>query len=138
MFARIASVAALVAALLLLVDVRPARSEGWSWLNPFASAESKSQVKKPVTKATKKAPSMWDKMTSGTKSVFDKTGETLGLKKPAPKKRAIVSASPKPPVLQPPKRTASKPSWVPSILQPSEPEKPKRVTDWMSQARPEF
>jgi hypothetical protein len=127
MVVRIASILPATLILLMLADVRPARCDGW---NPFASSDANTiTTHKPATKVTKKEPSTLDKVGTGTKNFFNKTGETLGLKKPEPKKPSIAFA--KPPRLASKKKTEST-SWLPSFLKPEEPKKPKTVEDWMS------
>jgi hypothetical protein len=135
MIVRISRILAVVVVLILFADVRPAMCEGWSLWNPFASDANKSgSKKKPVTKLAKKEPSMLDKASSGTKNFFNKTGETLGLKKPESKKPQY--AVPKTPVVQSQRKQESK-SWL-SSLSPfkSEPsKKPKDVGEWMSNTK---
>jgi hypothetical protein len=75
---------------------------------------------------------MLDKVGTGTKNFFDRTGETLGLKKPAAKKYGY--ATPQAPHVQGSKQSSSS-SWLPSMLQPEEPQKPKTVSEWMGQPR---
>jgi len=134
MVVRIARILSACVMLVLLADVRPAVCEGWSLPNPFAS-KTDTTTKKSVTKVTKtakKEPSALEKASTGTKNFFSKTGETLGLKKPEPKKP--ISASPKPRVVQSPNKPESK-SWVGSLFKPEEPAKPKTVSDWMDNKR---
>ncbi len=124
MFVRIAKILSATLVFALLATARPA--DGWS-LNPFASSETKATtVRKPVAK---KEPSTLDKIGTGTKDFFNKTGEALGLKKPEPRKPTYAIA--KPPKLQPRKKSKSN-SWLPSFLQPQEPPKQKSVADWMT------
>ncbi len=130
MLARTAKILATSIVLFLFVGVRPAMCEGWSILNPFSSSsESKKEtVKKPAFKsAAKKEPSTLDKMGQGTKNFFNKTGETLGLKKPEPRKALYATA--KQPTLQTKKKESK--SWFDKTFGPSEPEKPTDVHEWM-------
>lgn len=132
MLARTAKILTASVMMILFVGVRPAACEGWSLPNPFSSSsESKKEAaKKPAFKsAAKKEPSTLDKMGQGTKNFFDKTGETLGLKKPAPKKALYATA--KQPTLQTRKKESK--SWFDKTFGPSEPEKPKDVHEWMKQ-----
>jgi hypothetical protein len=131
MVQRIRRIVSFAAVLILFAGLRPAISEGWSLLNPFASESKTETKKKSYTKVTKKEPSVLDKLGTGTKNFFDKTGETLGLKKPEPKK--IQYASPKPHA-QAMKKAPAK-SWLPPMFPPEEPKKPTTVTDWMGQPR---
>jgi hypothetical protein len=105
--------------------------EGWSLPNPFSS-EPTTKPKKPVLKAAKKEPSALDKIGTGTKNFFNKTGETLGLKKPTPKKPQYATA--KPPVIQSQKKEESN-SWLGSWFKPEEPQKPKTVGEWMANGK---
>ena len=130
MVVRIARILSASVILVALADVRPARCDGWSLSNPFAP-ETKTE-KKPITKVTKKEPSTWEKLGTGTKNFFSKTGEAMGLKKPDPKKPQY--ATPTPPKIQATKKTETK-SWVSRMFQPEEPQKPKNVTEWMGQPR---
>ena len=67
---------------------------------PFSCDDSaQAKAAKPVLRSPQQPPSTWDKVTTGTKNFFSKTGETLGLKKPE-KKPIPQYAYPKPPVLQ--------------------------------------
>jgi hypothetical protein len=91
--------------------------------NPFASNDQ------PNTRpgAAKKSPSVLDKVATGTKSFFNKTGEALHLKKPQPRKPpAIVAAKPR--VAPPPYRERK--SWF-SWLKPQEQERQTSVHEWM-------
>lgn len=134
MVVRIARILSACVTLVLLANVRPAVCEGWSLPNPFASKTTTKTAKSVTNVSTtpKKEPSVLEKAGTGTKNFFSKTGETLGLKKPEPKKP--IAAYPKARVVQPPRKTESK-SWVGSLFQPDEPPKPKNVTDWMQNKR---
>ena len=125
----------LIAAMLVgLSHARSSVCEAWS-LNPFASSE-KPQTTMYPPRAPKKPPSTWKKITTGTKNFFNKTGETLGLKKPAPKRPPdIVNQTPRQLVQQ---KKESK-SWL-SSLGPEEPPRDTSVQDWMhhtTQIKPE-
>jgi hypothetical protein len=93
-------------------------------LNPFASDDAKSVKRTPA----KKSPNALDKMATGTKNFFNKTGEALHLKKPAPRKPPVIVAA-KPRVAPPPYR--EKKSWIPSWLRTEEPERSTSVKDWI-------
>jgi len=130
MLGRSTKVLATSVMLFVLVGSRPALCEGWSILNPFSSSSDskKEEAKKPAFKsAAKKDPSTLDKMGQGTKNFFNKTGETLGLKKPEPKKPLYATA--KQPTLQTKKKESK--SWFDKTFGPSESEKPKDVHEWM-------
>jgi hypothetical protein len=130
MVARISRVLTAGVVVASFVCVQPAALAEWSLPNLFgSSSKSTKKSKKPITKVAKKEPTMLDKLGTGTKSFFDKTGETLGLKKPEPKKFGYATPSPR--NAQTPKKTESK-SWLPSPLAPEEPKKPKTVEEWMS------
>jgi hypothetical protein len=131
MIARIAKIFSMVVMLVLLTEARLGVCEGWSLPNPFSS-EPKTSSKKAAAKAAKKEPSTLDKIGTGTKGFFDKTGETLGLKKPAKKKPQYAAA--KSGALQNTKKTESK-SWLGSVFQPEEPPKPKTVGEWMASGK---
>jgi hypothetical protein len=134
MVVRIARILSAGVMLVLLADVQTAVCEGWSLPNPFAS-KTDTKTKKSVTKVsktTKAEPSVLEKASTGTKNFFSKTGETLGLKKPEPKRPT--AAYPKPPVLRSPYKPESK-SWVGSLFKPEEPKKDKTVSDWMQKER---
>ena len=121
MVVRIARVLSAGVVLALVACVQPAACGGWS-LNPFAS-ESKTTV--TSTKVAKTEPTVLQKVGSGTKNFFNKTGETLGLKKPETKKYHY--ASPKPPA-QPTKPVKS---WITNPFQTEKKKERKTVTDWM-------
>jgi hypothetical protein len=135
MVAKIARILSACGVLILLTDARPAVCEGWSLLHPFTfNAKTESQTKKPATvavKNVKREPSLLEKAGTGTKQFFNQAGETLGLKKAAPKKPQYATAIP--PRIQPPKKPESKP-WY-SRLMPEEPKKDKTVNDWLSKPR---
>lgn len=83
---RITKTLLIVVTLLGLAQAVPSVCFGWSLLHPFAS-DDKPQTTM-VSRTTQKPPSAWQKLTTGTKKFFNKTGETLGLKKKEPKKSA--------------------------------------------------
>jgi hypothetical protein len=100
---------------------------GWS-LNPFAS--DKSQTNTHNTSATMKSPSALDKVGTGTKNLLNKTGETLGLKKPQPKRAPpIVAAKPR----EIPQRYQAKKPWF--GLFGAKEEKPKTVKKWIESTK---
>ncbi len=101
----------------------------FGWWNPFASADDKPKTTM-VSRSTQKPPSAWDKVTTGTKNFFNKTGETLGLKKKEPKKPpAVVAVKPRQ-VQQKAKQESGLTSW----LLPKE-EKPKDVKGWLDSTK---
>jgi len=126
--ARILGIAALLAACVL---ARPAVCQAWSLLHPFSS-DSQAKAKEPVVRTAQKPPTAWDSVTSGTKNFFNKTGEAIGLKKPA-KKTMPQYAYAKPPVIQ--KQKPEKQSWIGSLFKPTEPKKPKDVGEWMERSK---
>jgi hypothetical protein len=126
MVVRIARVLSAGLILAWVATVQSVACAGWSLPNPFAS-ETKATV--TPTKAAKTEPSVLQKVGTGTKNFFNKTGETLGLKKPEAKKYHY--ASPKPPA-QPAKPAKS---WIPSVFQPEKKKEHQTVTDWMKQPR---
>ena len=130
MIRKIARTLLIISMLMGLGYAKPSACLGWS-LNPFASNNDQTQVR-PVsaTKTTKKTPSAWEKLTTGTKSFFSKTGETLGLKKKEPKKAPPVVAA-KPRVLQP---KAKKSGGLFGWMNP-QPEQPTKVEDWMQSTK---
>jgi hypothetical protein len=118
----------------LLLDVEPANCEGWSLWNPFSSGTKSKKATWKTAKSTKKEPSALEKVGSGTKNLLDKTGETLGLKKPAPKKPQY--AMPKTPLLQ--SQQKKEKSFLGSLspFKSEEPKKPyKDVNDWMTKTQ---
>jgi hypothetical protein len=118
--------------LLVLAGAHPAACDGWSLPNPFSTETKTSTKKKPVTKLARKEPSLLDKVGVGTKDFFNRTGETLGLKKPEPKKYGYATAVP--PKIQPAKKMQKK-SWLSGMFQAEEPKKPKTVSEWMDNKR---
>ena len=88
----------IVVTLIGLALAGPSVCFGWSLLHPFASNDQPQTTM--VSRTTQKPPSAWQKITTGTKNFFNKTGETLGLKKKPPKKPPAVVA-PKPRTLLP-------------------------------------
>jgi hypothetical protein len=119
---RIAKTLLIVSIVIGLAYAGPSVCFGWS-LNPFAAKETPKTTM--VSRTTQKPPSAWDKVAAGTKNFFNKTGETLGLKKKEPKKPpAIVAARPR--TLQPKAKQGGVFSW----LSPKE-DKPKKVEDWL-------
>ena len=133
MIARIARILSVGLMVVLLAHVHPALCGGWSLPNPFSS-QSKNVAKKktPITKVAKKKTSVLDKIGLETKNFFDRAGETLGLKKPAPKKYGYARALG--PRVQTHKKAESK-SWLSPMFEPEEPKRPRNVTDWMGQPR---
>ena len=126
MMKKIARTLLIGATLVGFAYARPSACNGWS-LNPFASNDKPKTTIYP-TRAAKKPPSAWTKFTTGTKNFFNKTGEKLGLKKPAPKRPpAIVYQNPR--VLTSPRKESK--SWF-SWAKPAEPDRPKTVQAWMS------
>ncbi len=110
----------------------PDACKGWSLLDPFSSqASTDAKTKKSSAKKVEKEPSTFDKINSGTKNFFNKTGETLGLKKPEPKKKAVY-ATPRRPEIQTRKKTSS--SWL-DMFKSEEPKKPDTVPEWMNNKR---
>jgi hypothetical protein len=140
MTAKFAKTLLIVMLLVAYVAARPVVCEAWSFW-PFSSSDSKeTKPSKPAPAAPanqpaqKSQPSTLSKMSSGTKSFFDKTGETLGLKKPE-KKQAPSFAYAKPPVMQ--KKQPEKKSWFGSWFGTKEPEKKdKSVSDWIGSSKP--
>jgi hypothetical protein len=122
-----------IVVLLLLADLRPASCEGWSLPNPFSSDAKTDAKKRTTTRTTRQEPSTWNKVGTGTKNFFSKTGETLGLKKPETKKPLY--ASPAPRVIKPPARKQESKSWFGSLLKSEEPKKDKTVSEWMDKPR---
>jgi hypothetical protein len=138
MVVRIARILSACGVLILLTGGRPTVCEGWSLLSPFSSdAKTDAKAKKPGTTAVnrvKKEPSTLDKVGAGTKKFFNKTGETLGLKKPEPKKFGY--ANPQAPRVQPARKPEQK-SWLGSLspFKSEEPPRPRNVSEWMSNKR---
>lgn len=135
MVAGASRVLSIVAALTLLVGAQPAVCLGSS-LWPFSSdstteTKPKPPAAKPAPKPAPKPPSTLDKVVAAPKNLLTKVGDTLTGKKPAPPKTSQMVAVPKP--LQPPKKPSK--SWLPSLFQPKEPEKPKNVGEWLSKDR---
>ncbi len=130
MVVRISRILSAGIVVVVLANVQPAMCSGWSLPNPFASKSEKKKSR--VTPVKKQEPSFLEKIGDGTKDFFDRTGETLGLKKPAAKKYQY--ATPQRPHAAAPKSSQSD-SWLPSMYPPEESKKPKTVTDWMSQPR---
>ena len=133
MVAKISRILSAGLMVVLLANVHPALCGGWSLPNPFSS-QSKNAAKKKthITKVAKKRPSVLDKIGLETKNFFDRAGETLGLKKPAPKKYGYARALG--PRVQTHKKAESK-SWLSPMFEPEEPKRPRNVTDWMGQPR---
>jgi hypothetical protein len=105
--------------------------QAWSvW--PFGDSKAEQpKPKPPVAKPAKKAPpSTWDTLTAGTKHLCNKVGETVGLKKPAPKKPDFAVPRPMVPQKAPPK------SWLGSLFKPKDPPPPKDVAVFIGQKRP--
>ena len=128
---RTARALSLVVMVVLLSSLRSPVCQAWS-LWPFgdSKAEQPPPKPKPAAKPAKKAPpSAWDNISTGTKSFCNKIGETVGLKKPAPKKPEY--AIPRPMVPQ----TQSK-SWFGSLFQPKDPPPPKDAAQFIGQKRP--
>lgn len=130
MVMRIARILSAGVVLALTASLQPATCHGWSLPNPFASSESKAKVTN--TRTVKKEPSVLEKVGTGTKNFFNKTGEALGLKKPEPKRYQSATAKP----LGHGIKTSENKSWLPSMF-PSEKKKskPRDVPDWMSKSQ---
>ena len=127
MIQRITKTLLIVVMLIGFAHAQPSICLGWS-LNPFASHDEPRTTM--VSRSTQKPPSMWQKFTTGTKNLFNKTGETLGLKKKEPKKPPAIVAA-KPPTLQPRAKPAS---GIMSWFTPKE-EKPKDVKGWLDSTK---
>ncbi len=127
MIQRITKTLLIVVMLIGLAHARPSICLGWS-LNPFASGDKPQTTM--VSRSTQKPPSMWERFTTGTKNLFNKTGETLGLKKKESKKPPAIVA-PKPRTLQP---KAKPSSGLSNWLWPKE-EKPKDVKGWLDSTK---
>ena len=137
MVVRIARVLSACMAMAVLAGVCPTVCQSWSLLSPLSSdtkADPKTDTSRPISRVVQKQPSTLDKVGTGTKNFFNKTGETLGLKKPEPKRPLYAVA--RPPTILPPKKPESK-SWLSSLspYKAAEPEKPKTVKDWMANKR---
>ena len=130
MIVRIAKILVIAVVVTLLAAVRPAWCEGWSLLHPFGSNSDPDTTTKKFTRKTQPEPTLWQKTSSGTKNLFNKTGETLGLKKPESKKPTMAYA--KPPVIYAKKKEEQ--SWFGKMFQPEE-KKPKTVNEWMSSTK---
>ena len=124
MIQRITKTLLILLMLIGLAYAGPSVCLGWS-LNPFASNDKAKTT--TVSRTTQKPPSAWQKVTTGTKNFFNKTGETLGLKKKQPKKAPPVVAA-KPRTLQP----KAKEGGMFSFLSPEK--KPKDVKDWLGKS----
>jgi hypothetical protein len=134
MVVRITRVLSASVILALLVNVMPAVCDGWSLSNPFSSDTKTQALKQTAPKPVKKEPSALEKLGTGTKNFFSKTGEALGLKKPEPKKPLYATAVARPQTIPSSKKTETK-SWLPSMFQPEEPKKPKTVSEWIGNKR---
>jgi hypothetical protein len=128
MIQRITKTLLVVAILIGLAQTRSSVCFGWSLLHPFTSNDNPQTTM--VSRTTQK-PTAWNRFTSGTKNLFNKTGETLGLKKKELKKAPPVVAA-KPRTLQP-KATQSN-SGMMGWLFPKE-EKPKDVKGWLNSTK---
>jgi hypothetical protein len=114
--------------IVMLIGIANAGSSvclGWS-LNPFASNDKPQTTM--VSRTTQKPPSAWNRITTGTKNFFNKTGEALGLKKKEPKKAPPVVAA-KPRQIQRPEKPGLF-SWL-----TPKPDKPKDVKDWLGKTK---
>jgi len=125
MIQRITKTLLIVSILIGLAHAGPSVCLGWS-LNPFASNDQAKTTM--VSRTTQKPPSAWQKVTTGTKNFFNKTGETLGLKKKQPKKAPPVVAA-KPRKIQQPEKPGMF-SWL-----APKPDKPDGVKDWLGRTK---
>jgi hypothetical protein len=125
MVQRITRTLLIVVMLIGFAQTGPTVCFGWS-LNPFASNDKPQTTM--VSRSTQKPPSAWSKFTTGTKNFFNKTGETLGLKKKELKKAPPVVAA-KPRTLQRPEKPGMF-SW----LAPKQ-DKPEDVKDWLGRTK---
>ena len=98
----------------------------------FLAIEKRSQKENAHHEGRQEKTSVLDKIGLETKNFFDRAGETLGLKKPAPKKYGYARALG--PRVQTHKKAESK-SWLSPMFEPEEPKRPRNVTDWMGQPR---
>jgi hypothetical protein len=122
---RCAKILLVLGMLVALSQVNIHRCAAWS-LNPFASgdnSESRTYI------SAKRSQSPLDKLATGTKNFFNKTGEALHLKKPAPKKPPAIVAA-KPPAI--PQRQQK--SWLTGMFSKKE-DRPARVVDWLSSTK---
>jgi hypothetical protein len=119
-----------VAAMVVLLADRVCHA--WS-LWPFSSdSKSETQAKKHAMKPAAKPPSTFEKIATGTKNLFTKPAEAIGLKKPPPKKPTYATAR-----LTAPKKEQSS-SLFGSMFQSKEPAKPDSAKEWIAGQRPEF
>jgi hypothetical protein len=128
MIQRIAKTLPISSMLIGLLCAGPSVCLGWS-LNPFASNDKPQTTM--VSRTTQKPPSAWDKVTTGTKNFFNKTGETLGLKKKQPRRPPDVVAA-RPPQVVP----KAKPDRGLFGLFPPKEEKRPTVPDWIGTTKP--
>ncbi len=136
MLVRIARILPAGVALVVLAGLRPPVCEAWSLWHPFSSdTASATTSPQPATKPVKKEPpSALEKVGTGTKNFFNRTGEAVGLRKPEPPKPEYARVVP--PAIVPPKKPESK-SWFATMFGPEEPEKPKTVSEWLGNDRVE-
>ncbi len=112
-----------------LAQAGPSVCFGWSLFSPFASSDKPQTTM--VSRSTQKPPSAWEKFTTGTKNFFNKTGETLGLKKKEPRRPpAIVAAKPRKILPRAKQSNGGMFGW----LWPK-PEKPKDVKGWLDSTK---
>jgi hypothetical protein len=131
MMARTLRTVVVAAAVVLLIHGRTTVCQAWS-LWPFSSDSKAAAPKKPAAKPAAKQPSTFDKIAGGTKSLFTKPAETLGLKKPPPKKPMYAT-----PMFTAPKQQPSK-GLFGSMFQPKDPPKADSPKAWIAGQRPEF
>jgi hypothetical protein len=129
MIQRITRALLIVVILIGLVQAVPSVCFGWSLLHPFTTDDKPTTTM--VSRTTQKPPSAWQKFTTGTKNFFNKTGETLGLKKKEPKKAPAIVAT-RPRQILPRERSSN--GGMMGWLFPKE-EKPKDVKGWLDSTK---
>jgi hypothetical protein len=140
-----------IVATCLLLMTSSVRAEGWltGWI-PGAKKESSTSAKSSTTrtpllggkslrstsKTAAKQPSMWQRMTSGTRRLAANTKEALtfgGDEKPKGRHSSWDDATP----ARSSRKQKDEPSFLSRWFQPDEPRPSKTVDDFLSQKRPE-
>ena len=111
----------------------------WKMPNLLPTTTTKTTAPKSYSNKPKaQAPSTWQKMTTGTKTVFAKTADALNPFDDANDNKPVRVTGSKNAFRQASaKKKAESSSWLPSLWKPQEEKRPTSVNDFLSQPRPQ-
>jgi len=113
-------------------SARISDDNAWQMPNLLPSSSKKASAAKATT------PSTWQKMTTGTKTMFAKTADALNPFDDAKDKQPVRVTGSKNAFRQASaKKKAASGSWMPSLWNPQEEKQDKTVNDFLSRPRPQ-